>query len=138
MLGRLDRRPDVDEPRLQTVHPARQHSQLEMKAEDEQYRRDNQLLTIESLLRQHATLIEATHGEVQEMKQVILQITDKINALDTYAKAVGHRLIELRDGIQSRYEPTFVDLSARVHELERPALKMRGMARPGIALLGSL
>ena len=36
-----DRRRDIDEPRLQTVSPARQHSQLEMEAEDEQDRCDN-------------------------------------------------------------------------------------------------
>ena len=41
-----DRRRDIDEPRLQTVSPARQHSQREMEAEDKQYRHDNQMLTI--------------------------------------------------------------------------------------------
>ena len=56
--------------------------------------------------------MQRMNGEAQGMKQVILQLTDKINSLDTHAKAVDNRLTEIRDGIQNRYEPTFVDLSA--------------------------
>ena len=44
--GARDRHRDVDEPRLQIVSPARQHSQLEMENEDEQDRRDSQQSTI--------------------------------------------------------------------------------------------
>ena len=81
-------------------------------------------------------LIQAAHGEMHT-KRVILQITDNINSLDTYAKAVDNRLNEIRDGTQNRYELTFVDLSARMHELERLVSEMRGMAAPGVNAVGS-
>ena len=106
-----------------------------MEAEDEQDRRDNHMLTIANLLRQHATLIQATNAEVQGMKQVILQITDKIGSLHPYAKAVDNRLTDIRDGIRNRYELTFVDLSARVHELERSAQEVKVWQLPESTLL---
>ena len=71
------------------------------------------------------------------MKLVVLQLTEKINSLNSYTQAVDNRLNEIRDGIPTRYEPHVVDLSAHVHELERLAMEMKGMAPPGINTVGS-
>ena len=98
---------------------------------------ENRFNSLENLLRNHAQLISKQQEDIEEVRNLLIQTSEKAASLDVYAQNVDKRVTESQVAVQERYDGAVIKVNDRCQMHDNLIFGV-GQGQPGEGTPGML